>query len=89
MRDDDLDAIQTCLDRVPLAEKNAILKECIALAMSQSALKATKALFSQGAALTSRALWTAIDKENLDVLQALLEAGWDINSTQFELAAIQ
>jgi hypothetical protein len=89
LRDDDLDAIQICLEQVPLAEKSATLEECLALAMSQCARNATKVLFGLGAALRSRALWTAIDEEKIDVLQALLDGGWNINSTEFGLAAIQ
>lgn len=89
IRNDDLEAIQASLAQIPFSAKPATLKECLVLAMHHRALEATKFLFGLGAKLRDFALWRAIEKENTDVLQALLDAGWNINSTEFGIAAIQ
>lgn len=89
IRNDDLEAIQGSLAQIPSAEKPATLKECLVLSMRHRALEAIKFFFGLGAKLRDFALWRVIDKEDTDVLQALLDAGWNINSTEFGIAAIQ
>lgn len=83
----ELKAIDASLSAGSLTQDE--LDQCLVVAMPKSSLDTIKLLLNHGTCLKEDAFHAAIHREEPAVFQLLIEAGWDINSTEFDLTAIQ
>jgi hypothetical protein len=57
--------------------------------MPEGSLEMIKRLIQLGARLSSVSLHSTIKREEPAVFAFLIESGWDINSTEFEVSVLQ
>jgi hypothetical protein len=72
-----------------MATRQEELDTCLELAMPSASLDMIHKLLTLGATLVSHSLSAAVARQEPEILQSLIDFGWDINSTKFSLAAIQ
>jgi hypothetical protein len=60
-----------------------VLNAALLLALPYSSMQTITHLLAAGAALSSSAYYAAIKREDIRVFEALVEYGWDIDSTEF------
>jgi hypothetical protein len=65
------------------------LNECLTLAMPDGSHETIGLILQLGAKLKAVSLRAAITRSDPAVFQLLIDSGWDINSTEFELSAVQ
>jgi hypothetical protein len=85
---DDLESVKARLCQEPAASQGD-LDACLVLAMPSSSLEIIKLLLQLGAKLKP-ASWSSIfNRGDPAVFQLLIDAGWDIDSTERERPAVQ
>jgi hypothetical protein len=89
LRANDLTSIKASLLRMPPAERQNELDECLIFAMPQCSLELIKTLLDLGAKLKRASFHKAFERGDTAVFKLLIEAGWDMNSTEFQLTALQ
>lgn len=72
-----------------VADPQNVLDACLSLAMRSASLKVLDILLDRGARLGGSAFSYAMMRGEIAVLQLLIDHGWDIDSTGFELTAVQ
>lgn len=65
------------------------LNKCLESVMSNGSLDMIKVLLQHGSRMNVFAFFKAMRREDPAVFQLLIDNGWDINSTEFELSAVQ
>jgi ankyrin repeat protein len=85
----DLDTIKASLLNTPLTARQNELDTSLILAMPQSSLETIELLLDLGAKLKEASLFSAVAREETAVFKLLIDAGWDINSTEFQRTAAQ
>jgi hypothetical protein len=89
LHNDQPDQIEPNLTKRPKATRYGELDTCLLSAMPSGSLKMIATLLRLEARLCSQSLWRAMERQDIEVFHLLLESGWDINSHDFELTAIQ
>jgi hypothetical protein len=89
LRHNNLDAVEANLVRSPATKRQEELNESLTLAMPHGTLDMIKLLLLLGANLKQASFHSAVAREEAAVFQLLVEAGWDIDSTEYEMSAVQ
>jgi hypothetical protein len=89
IRYNNLDAVKADLARSPTTRRQEDLNESLILAMPDGALDTIKLLLGLGAKLKRASFHSAVAREEVAVFQLLVEAGWDIDSTEYQRSAVQ
>jgi hypothetical protein len=89
IRHNNLDAIEANLARSPTTKRQEELNESLVLAMPNGTLDTIKLLLVLGAKLKRTSFLRAVAREEVAVFQLLVEAGWDIDSTEYQRSAVQ
>jgi len=84
----DVEVVRAWLKRHPPPSYNA-LQECLLLAMPNGSLEMIDTMLKHGATVSFLAFLEAFEREETAVFQKLIDYGWDIDSTEFELPAVQ
>jgi hypothetical protein len=84
---DDLADIRSNLPRDTASQDE--LNECLILAMPESSLDTIGLLLQRGAKLKSGSFFDMIARGDTAVFQLLIDSGWDIDSTDFEVSSVQ
>jgi len=84
----DVDPVRAWLERHP-PPSYEVLQECLLLAMPSGSLEMIDTLLKHGATLSFLAFIEPFEREETAVFQKLIEYGWDVDSTEFELPAVQ
>ena len=87
IKSNDLKPLRKWLRQWPDPEYEA-KQDCLKLAVRESSVATIKTLLSHGATLATSSFHKAIEREEPEVFQQLLDHGWDINSTEFEGTAL-
>jgi len=85
---DDVDGVRAWLERHP-PPSYKILQECLLLAMPSGSLEMIDTLLKHGATLSFLAFLEAFERKETAVFQKLIDCGWNVDSTEFELPAVQ
>jgi ankyrin repeat protein len=89
LRHNNLDAVEANLARSPATKRQEELNESLVIAMPNGNLDMIKLLLLLGAKLKEASFHRAVAREEAAVFQLLIEAGWDIDSTEYEMSAVQ
>lgn len=85
---DDVDGVRAWLESHP-SPSYEVLQECLLLAMPSGSLEMIDTLLNHGATLSFLAFLAAFERKETAVFQKLIDYGWDVDSTEFELPAVQ
>jgi len=85
---DDVDQVRAWLERHPPSSYET-LQECLLLAMPSGSIEVIDTLLKHGATLSFLAFVEAFERKETAVFQKLIDYGWDVDSTEFELPAVQ
>lgn len=88
IRRNDLDAIKLSLSD-PQNTSQEALNACLNLAMLEASSQTINLLLQQGARLSVISHGDLYQRDDPAVFQSLIDTGWNINSTDFELSAVQ
>jgi hypothetical protein len=86
--DEDHEAINAELSKSRKPSQR-VLDDALALAIPRCSLETIRLILQLGAKLDVVAVSKAIERADPAVFQALMESGWDINSTEFGRSAVQ
>jgi hypothetical protein len=91
IQNNDAAVLETSLDKEPASKRQQKLDQCLTevLRERESSLKSIKMLLDLGAKMNLPATYFAMEREDLDLLQMLLEYGWDIQSTKYSSCPVQ
>jgi hypothetical protein len=89
IQSNDLSRIESSLSDWPSASRQDELNASLVMAMPQGSLETIKLLLTLRAKLKSASFHSAVVREDAAVFELLIESGWDIDSTEFELSAVQ
>jgi hypothetical protein len=89
LQNDQPDQIEPNLTKRPKATRYGELDRCLYDAMPSGSLKMIATLLRLEARLCSLSLWRAVERQDSEVFDLLLESGWDINSHDFEYTGVQ
>jgi hypothetical protein len=81
--------IESSLSECSATNRQDELNASLVQAMPHGSLETIQLLLTLGAKLKSTSFYSAIAREDAAMLQLLIDFGWDIDSTEFELSAIQ
>jgi hypothetical protein len=84
----DLSAINLSLSE-PQNTTQEALNACLDLAMSEASNQTIELLLQRGAVLSVISHGDIYKRDNPAVFRSLIDTGWDVNSTDFELSAVQ
>ena len=84
----DIDRLRTHVHENPNLSQDG-LNKCLVLAMPKAPLDMIRLLLDKGAKLTAIAFHRLVERQESALLQMLVDYGWGINSTEFELPAVQ
>jgi ankyrin repeat protein len=83
------EAIEESLAEVPADRFQDELNDSLILAMPTGSHATIKLLLDHGAKLKRASFHAAMAREDTGVLQLLVDSGWDIDSNEFTLSAVQ
>lgn len=91
MQNEDASVLEASLSKEPASKRQQKLNQCLTVVLGEreSSLKSIKMLLDLGAKLDLPATYHAKEREDLGLLQMLLEYGWDIQSTKYSSCPIQ
>jgi hypothetical protein len=89
VQSDDLELIEAFLFRMPLEIHQKLFDGGIFLAMPEGSLATIEYFFNRGGKLKPPAMNRGIARDDTAVFQTLIDAGWDMNSSEHGYAAVQ